>query len=117
MVSERLISNFFRKKEYSDVFIASSLSLMNTPCSVAIKGVPYLYFKTKAGMTGKPDIVKCEISTLGTSIERGIKKRYNHLIPTVRSYKETFSSLSFLIVSEIILQNVFQTIMLLIVFL
>src|SRR4030095_3613257 len=102
MVSERLISNFFRKKEYSEVFIASNLSLMNTPCSVAIKGVPYLYFNTRAGITGKPDMVKCEMSTFGTSIERGIKKRYNHLMPTVRSYKETFSSSSLLITSEII---------------
>src|SRR6186713_1214595 len=112
MVSERLINIFLRKKEYSEVFIASNLSLMNTPCSVAIKGVPYLYFKTKAGITGNPEMVKCDISTLGTSIDRGIKKRYNHLIPTVRSYNETFSSFSFFIISEIDLQKVFQTIML-----
>jgi hypothetical protein len=75
MHSENLINKFFKKKEYSEELIAINLSLIKTPCSVAIIGVPYLYFKTNAGITGKPDNVKCETSALGTSIEIGIKKR------------------------------------------
>jgi len=77
MLSEKRINNFFKKNEYSDEFIAISLSLMKTPCSVATIGVSYLYFKTKAGITGNPEIVKCEISAFGTSIESGIKKTIN----------------------------------------
>ena len=75
MHSENLIKRFFKKNEYSEELIAINLSLINTPCSVAMIGVPYLYFKTKAGITGKPDKVKCETSAFGTSIEIGIKKR------------------------------------------
>ena len=58
MHSENLINKFFKKNEYSDELIAINRSLINTPCSVAIIGVPYLYFKTKAGITGNPDNVK-----------------------------------------------------------
>ena len=55
--------------------MASNRSLINTPCSVTTKGVPYLYLRTKAGKTGNPESVKWAISTFSTGIEIGNKKR------------------------------------------